>query len=53
MQVSDSDQYLCPAEGSGHPIIETDAVIICLPRSWSPVKDKETPGARLTLRDRL
>lgn len=25
----------------------------CLTQSWSLVKDKETPGARLTLRDRL
>lgn len=30
-----------------------DAVIIRLSACWSPVKDKETPGARLTLSDGL
>lgn len=30
-----------------------DAVIICLSPCWSPVKDKETPVAQLTLSDRL
>lgn len=30
-----------------------DAVIIRLSACWSPLKDKETPGAQLTLSDRL
>lgn len=68
MQFLDTDQYLCPARSSRHDqrllceqfiemcdgwITASDAVIIRLSPSWSPVKDKETPVARLTLSDRL
>ena len=68
MQSLDTDQYLCPAQSSRHDqwflceqfiemcdgwITARDAVIILLSASWSPVKDKETPVAQLTLSDGL
>lgn len=68
MQCLYTDLYLCPAKSRRHDqwflcrqfiemcdgwITARDAVIIRLSASWSPVKDKETPVARLTLSDGL